>query len=47
MKKILTKRDTAEENLIRKGLRKAAEVFNILSDIKLEVVSATPQRKLS
>lgn len=47
MKKILARSDSNEENLIRKGLKKAAEMFNILSDLKLEVVCNTPQRKLS
>lgn len=47
IKKILAKRDIAEENLIRKGLKKAVEMFNILADLKLEVICATPQRKLS
>jgi len=47
MKKILLKRDPTEDNLIRKGLKKAAEMLNILSDLKLEVVCTSPQRKLS
>ena len=47
IKRILNKREGSEDNLIRKGLKKAAEVFNLLSDIKLEVVCPTPHRKLS
>jgi cytidylate kinase len=47
IKKILNKRDGNEENIIKKGLKKAAEMFNILTDLKLEAVCLTPHRKLS
>lgn len=44
MKKILAKKEEGTENLLKKGIRKAAEIFNIAPQVK---VTPIPHRKSS